>query len=156
MSLWKIFVIYRSTPSCFYTNVRNFRTPPPVDDDIVVKKRRQWWSCQSNYHQHQHFPVTHVNIKIIETTPLSRASDHGKKLCAHLLLFDKTYHIMKSACISCMILTMALCSPLFPRFIGQKWKWRCANSELNWIKPHAQPPASGFLKFILVAEKWIF
>ena len=33
---------------------------------------------------------------------------------------------------------------------------RRANSELFWIQPHARPPASGFLKYILIGEKWIF
>ena len=107
-------------------------------------KKREWWSCWSNYHQKQHFPVTPTNIRITEIPPLSRASDNGNRLCVRLLLFDKMYHFMKSACIYGMILTMELCSPLFPRFIGQKWKRRCANLWLFHIQPSATPPASGF------------
>ena len=92
---------------------------------------------------------TPTNIRIIEITPSARASYSGEWLCAHLLLFGKTYHFMKSACISCMILTMALCSPPFPPFLGRKWKWRCSNSGIFWIHPRVPPPAGVFSKFIL-------
>ena len=34
-----------------------------------------------------------TNIQIIEITPSSRASDYGKQVCAHLLLFHNTYHL---------------------------------------------------------------
>ena len=61
---------------------------------------------------------------------------------------------MKSACISCMILTMALCSPPFPRFLGQKWKLRRASLGLFRIQLCAPPPAGGFSEFILIAEKF--
>ena len=90
---------------------------------------------------------------MIQITPSSRASDSGKWLCAHLVLFDKTYHFMKSECISWMILTRALCSPPFPQFLGRKWKRRRSNSAIFRIQPRATPPAGSSSKFILVAEK---
>ena len=46
------------------------------------------------------------------------ARNSGKQLCAHLLLFYKTCHFMKSTCISCMILTMALFIHLFLYFLA--------------------------------------
>ena len=100
---------------------------------LIGEKKRQWWSCWSSYHHNQHFPVTPYDKWIIEITPLSWDRDSGKRLCVHLLLFDKMYHFIKSACISCMILTMALCSPPFPCFFGQKRKWRHANLVLFQI-----------------------
>ena len=101
-------------------------------------------SFRSNYHKKQNFQVAPANIQIIEITPLSQARNYGKQLCAHFLLFGKMYHFIKSTCIFCMILAMALCSPPFPRFIGRKWKWRRANSGLFWVKPCVPPPAGGF------------
>ena len=68
-------------------------------------------------------------------------------------MFDKNYHFMISTCISYMILTMATCSPHFPWFLGQKWKWRCSDLGLFRIHPRAPPPPGGFSKFILVADK---
>ena len=38
--------------------------------------------------RNQHFPVTPTNIRILEITPSSRASNYGKWLCAHFLLFE--------------------------------------------------------------------
>ena len=51
-----------------------------------------------------------------------------------------------------MILTIELCCPPFPWFIGRKWKWRRSDSGLFRIQPSAPPPAGGFSKFIFVAE----
>ena len=112
------------------------------------KKRRQWWSCRSKYHWNQYFPVTPANIRIKEITPSSQASDSGKGLCAHFLLIEKTYHFMKSTCISCMIITMALCSPPFSQFFTRKWKWRRVNLGIFRIQPRAPPHAGGFSKSI--------
>ena len=55
-----------------------------------------------------------TNTRIIEITPSLRASDSGQQVCAHLLLFHNTYHVMKSTYISCVILNVALCSPPIP------------------------------------------
>ena len=117
------------------------------------KEGSQCWSCQSNYHQNQHFTVTPINIRIIEIMPSLWASDSGKRICAHLLLFEKRYHFMKSTFISCMIITMALCSPHFPRFLCQMWKWVRADSGLFWIQLRAPPPAGSFLELIFDVEK---
>ena len=110
----------------------------------------QWWSCRSNYHRNQHFLVTPTNIWIIEIMPSSRASNFGKWLCANFLMFDKTYHFMKSTCIYCVILTMALCSLPFPRFLGRKWKWRRADLGLFQIQPRAPHPAGDFQNSFLL------
>ena len=104
----------------------------------------QQLSYRSNYHQNQHFPLTHTNIRIIEITPSLWARDSGKRLCVHSRMFDKTYHFMKILFISCMILTMSMCSLRFPRFLRQKWKWRRAVSGLFPIQPRDPPPAHGF------------
>ena len=82
----------------------------------------QQLSYRSNYHQNQHFPLTHTNIRIIEITPSLWARDSGKRLCVHSRMFDKMNHFMKSTFISCMILTMELFSPPFPQFLVQKRK----------------------------------
>ena len=116
----------------------------------------QWWSCQSNYHQNQLFTVTPTNIIILEITSLLQASDSGKRLCTHLLMFDITHHFMNSTCINCRILMMALCSPPFTQLFGWKWERRCANSGLFWTQPRAPPSAGGFSSFIFVVEKLIF
>ena len=83
----------------------------------------------------KHFSITPSNIQIIEIIPLSQVSDSGKRLCVKLRMFEKTYHFMKSLCISCMIITMSLCSPCFPCFIEKKCKWRRANSGIFHIQP---------------------
>ena len=56
-------------------------------------------------------PQQHNNNEI---TPSSRSGDYRKQVCAHFLLFDKMYNFMNSTCISCVILTMALCYLPFP------------------------------------------
>ena len=61
-----------------------------------------------------HFLVTPTNIGIIEITPAPRASNYDKRLCAHFIVFDKTYNFMKITCISCIIFNTELCSTPFP------------------------------------------
>ena len=43
----------------------------------------------------------------------------------------------------------------FPQFLGRKWKRRRANLGLFLILSSTPPPAGGFSKFVLVADKWI-
>ena len=113
----------------------------------------QWWSFRSNYHKNQHFPVNPTNIQIIKIAPSSWARNIGNHSCAHLLMYDKMYHFMKSSGISFMILATSLCYPPFPIFISRKWKLRCANSGLFRIQPHTQPPSCGLSEFVFVADK---
>ena len=38
MSMWKLFVVSRSTPSHFYANLQNFQQKNTSDKDIAAKK----------------------------------------------------------------------------------------------------------------------
>ena len=126
--------VFTSTLGIFRGKVRLTR--------ILQQKNSQWWSYWSNNHRNQHFPVTPTNIQIIEIRPSSRAIDSGKWLCAHLLLFDKTYHFMKSACISCMILTRACFIHLFLDFSAENEnEYVLIREYFGFIHAFNHPPA---------------
>ena len=159
--VWKIYLcekslLFPSQPPVVFTRAPGFLAKKTVDKDIAYLKRHQRRSYRSNYHRNHNFKVTTTNTRIIKIAASSQDSNSSELLCAHFLIFDKTYHFMKSAYISCMVLTMALCSPPFPWFIHRKWKWRCANSGIFRIHPSAPPPAGGFSIYISVAEKSFF
>ena len=110
-----------SNYAAWYARCKNIFCLSTVSTTIYLRQEEeklysQWQSWWSDYHRDQHFPVTPTSILIIEITPSSRSSDPHKQLCAHLFLFDKTYHFMTSTYIYCMILTMTLFLRLFLGF----------------------------------------
>ena len=136
----------------FWVALRTFYTLKKIFVTLYLRHKEekgdsQWWSFWLNYHQNQHFPITPTNIQIIEIKSVSWASDSCKPLCAH---FPLSFY--KSTCIYCVILTIELCCPPFPWFIGRKWKWKRANTGLFRIQPRAPPSGGGFSKFIFIAN----
>ena len=74
---------------------------------------------------------------------LDFSADNGNGFSKFIFIADKL--IVKISNSGRTIPTLTT-SPTIPRFLGQKWERRCADSGLFRIQTHAPPPAGSFSK----------